>query len=291
MILVDLSQVMISNLMAHIVHGSSHAAPVVEERMIRHMVLNSLRSYRCKFTEEYGELVICCDDRNNWRKQIFPFYKASRKKNRDASPIDWDNVFTILNKVRDEIKENMPYKVVQVEHAEADDIIGSICNVFGTYHPSADKILILSGDKDFIQLQKFMNVYQYAPVQKKMISSDNPERFLREHIMLGDTGDGVPNFLSDDDTFMDEAKRQKTVSREKLATWVTMDPAVVCDTDMKLRNYKRNEKMIDLSQIPSEIQEQCLAAFNDATPASRSNIFKYFLENRLSNLTESIGDF
>ena len=288
-ILVDINQVQISNLMIQL--AMNNGAGVVEESMVRHMVLNSLRGYRKKFGEKYGELVICCDDRHYWRKQMFPYYKASRKKSREDSAIDWNSVFDILNKIREELREYMPYKVIQVEHAEADDIIGSVCNKYGTYLNTFDaiQILVLSGDKDFIQLQKYANVSQYAPVQKKMLTIDNPERFLREHIMLGDSSDGIPNFLSDDDTFT-TSKRQRPVSRVKLASWVTQKPEEFCNEEM-LRNYKRNELLINLEKIPEEIQDKCCEQFSTVIAAPRSGILNYFVQSRLTNLTESIGDF
>ena len=290
MILVDINQVMISNLMINLAMDPN--GNQVEESMLRHMVLNSLRGYRNKFHEEFGELVICCDDRHYWRKETFPNYKASRKKSRDNSPLDWNNIFTTLNKIRDELRDYMPYKVIRVETAEADDVIASLCNEYGTYlnTGTSQQILILSGDKDFIQLLKYANVRQYAPIQKKMLTTDNAERFLREHIMLGDASDGIPNFLSDDDTFVCDDKRQKSVSRVKLADWVGKSPTEFC-TEETLRNYRRNEALIDLSKIPKEIQIKCVELYNNTDTAPRRGILDYFIQKRLRNLIESIGEF
>ena len=90
MILVDMNQVTISNLMMQI--GSKRQNDV-DGDMVRHMVLSSLRLYRNKFLKQYGELVICCDDKDYWRKHRFPHYKASRKKDREQSTIDWNVSF------------------------------------------------------------------------------------------------------------------------------------------------------------------------------------------------------
>jgi len=288
MILVDLNQVMISNLMMQLKNSSGE----LSEDMVRHMVLSSLRLYRNKFLKDYGELVICCDDKDYWRKHRFPYYKASRKKDREQSSIDWNAVFTALNNIRDEIRDNMPYKVVQVPHAEADDIIATLCGLHGAIKQNGEilePILILSGDKDFVQLQKYVNVDIYSPVQKKFNRVDNPERFLREHIMLGDRGDGVPNFLSPDDTFV-EGKRQRPISRKKLSTWAELDPQDFCDERM-LRGYMRNKTLVDLSEIPPDIKEQILHTYNSAEPAPRSNIMNYFMEKRLKRLMENVQAF
>lgn len=277
---------MISNLMVHLSYTKDD---IVNEEMLRHMILNSLRSYRMKFHKDYGELVICCDAQNYWRRKIFPQYKSNRKKSRDASGLDWNVLFESLNKIRDEIREHLPYKVIRIDTCEADDVIASICHKYGRFLGEDEKILIISGDKDFGQLQKYSNVYQYAPVQKKMIAINNPESFRKEHIMLGDRSDGVPNFISDDNTFT-ENKRQKPLRRDKIADWIHMEPEQFCNGEM-LRGYKRNEMLIDLDKIPEDIQNQCVQQFDFAECNDRSKIFNYFIQNRLGNLTESISDF
>ena len=190
MMIIDLNQVMISTFMSQI---GNHTNVKVEEDLLRHMILNCIRSYIKKFKNEYGEVVIACDDRHYWRREVYPYYKANRRKSREASEIDWNVVFESLNKIREELKLYFPYRVIQADGAEADDVIGTLVEKFGNTH---EKILILSGDKDFVQLQTYMNVKQYDPVRKKFVEHNDPSRFVKEQIMRGDAGDGVPNFLS-----------------------------------------------------------------------------------------------
>ncbi len=289
MILVDLNQVMLSNLMMQI-GGKKNV--VLDENLIRHMVLNSLRMYRKKFRDKYDELIICCDDKNYWRKQLFPYYKQGRKKARDESALDWNMIFEILNGIRDDLKTEFPYKVIQVAHAEADDIIGSLCHEYGSLgiaSADAEPILILSSDKDFVQLQKYANVEQYSPIQKKFISVANPARYLHEHILRGDAGDGVPNFLSDDDTFVND-KRQKSITSKKIDAWNGLDPEVFCNEEM-LRNYKRNQQLVDLDFIPKNIQIEVLRQYEEYEMNDRSKMFNYFIQKRLKNLMEVINEF
>jgi len=289
MILLDLSQVMIANIMVYLTRHNG-ASQIVDENTIRYMVLNSIRLLRNKFKESYGEMIICCDSNDVWRKDIFPHYKANRKKMRETSIVDWTSLFNVLGTIRNELGEHMPYKILQIPRAEADDVIASLCHEYGkTMRNAGENIMIVSGDKDFAQLQKYANVYQYAPIQKRNITVDNPERFLREHIMLGDRGDGVPNFLSDDDTFVSD-KRQKPIMRKKLDEWSVLDPTIFCDDEM-LRNYRRNEELINLDKIPKAIQQEVITQFTTQTPSPRSKILNYFIRYRLSNLTEHIGEF
>ena len=287
MILVDLNQVMISNLMAQI-HGRGDID--VSEDLLRHMVLNSLRANRVKFNEKYGELVICCDDTNNWRKKLFPYYKAHRKKARDTSDYDWPHIFNCLNNVRDELKEFFPYKVIQIDTAEADDVIGVLCHEFGKQLGEGEPILILSGDKDFVQLQKFVNVDQYDPIRKRKVSSKTPEDYLIEHIAKGDRGDGIPNALSKDDVFV-SGGRQKPMRATTLAKIKeTVDQGTMNGSHDWTAGFERNKMLIDLQYTPSEINEQVLDQFNSQNK-DRGKLFNYFVKKKLNNLIENISEF
>jgi len=211
-ILLDLNQVMLANLLANL---DTHTNVKLEENMVRSMILNSIRFYKQKFWAEYGEMVIACDSNNYWRKQIFPYYKANRKKLQAESELNWSEIFEFLDRIQAELKEFFPYKVLDVETCEADDIIGTlIIKELGRHKYVDDNVLILSGDKDYIQLQTFDNVEQYDPVKKKWIRHENPVVFLFEHILKGDPGDGIPNILSQDDCFM-AGVRQKHMTKKK----------------------------------------------------------------------------
>ena len=280
MILVDMNQISVASVMMHL-NMTKQTKP--DESMVRHMILNSLRMYRTRFVEEYGELVLCYDSKHYWRRDYYPEYKYSRKKTRDSSKHDWDAIFEVLNNVKDELKEYFPYKHLEVDGAEADDIIAALCLEL---EYDNGKTLILSGDKDFIQLQKFSNVYQYSPITKRFINGIDPEDYLNEHIMRGDSGDGIPNVYSPDNTFV-EGLRQKPLSKKKIATLIEG----VFPNDEVKRNYQRNKKLIDLTQSPNELFLECLQEYRKAPDGDRSKLFNYFIQKRLKNLTESIGDF
>ena len=283
MIIIDLNQVMLSNLMMQL---GNHTNAQIEENMVRHMVLNSLRSYKVKFGAEYGELVIACDNTNYWRKKEFPYYKANRKKNQEASELDWRSIFECMNKIRQELKDNFPYRVIDVESAEADDIIYTLTNKLPT--GLTEKFLILSGDKDFIQLHRH-DVKQYDPVRKRWITHDNPKRYLEEHVLKGDSGDGVPNVLSSDNCFV-VGERQKPLTAKKLSQLLTQSFETINDPIIH-RNYFRNRMLIDLSHVPAYIVDKVIAQYEDQSTKDRSKLINYFMDNKLKNLMEHLSEF
>jgi len=280
MILVDLNQVLLAGLMAQI---SNHKG-ALDESLIRHMILNIIRNHIKNFKNEYGEVVLCCDNRKYWRKEYFPFYKANRKKNRDKSNLDWHLIFDMLAKFKAELKENFPYKVIDVECAEADDIIGTLV----PRHSAHEKILILSSDGDFLQLQNYPNVKQYNPSQKKYVVSENSVMELKEKIIRGDKGDGIPNVFSPGDCFVRDL-RQKPITKSVLdkmlqEAWTDQNESVKA-------NYMRNATLIDLSFIPVEIKEKIINTYEETVPAKRNKLLNYFIEHKLKNLMDVIEEF
>jgi len=274
--LVDFSQIVIGSYMT----ASKYAD--VDMEVLRPPVLNSLRIYRTKFIEEYGELILCCDDRKTWRKEMFPNYKASRKKSRQVSGIDWQNLYDCLNQLKDELRYWFPYKLIQIEKAEADDIIATLVGLI------SERTLILSSDKDFVQLQGF-NVRQYSPMQKKYVDG-NAKWSLHEKIVRGDVGDGIPNIMSDDNVFVDEGRRQKPITAKKVDAWYDLDPNMYCDSEM-LRNYNRNKQLVDLDEIPESIRINISKQFESIKVGDRRRLLTYFINHRLKNLTENLSEF
>ena len=277
MILIDNNQILIANVFATMRHNQE-----IDEDFLRHMVLNTYRMFRTKFSKEYGELVICNDSTNYWRKEIFPYYKASRKKSMDNSSIDWSSIFRVLDGIKTEVKETFPYKNLRVERTEADDIIGVLCE---KYHTD-EKILIISNDKDFQQLQRYPNVEQYSPAKKKFLTCEDPEQFLLEHIISGDSSDGVPNILSDSDVFVEEGKRQKPCGAKKISTIVEN-----LDEWTDSENWKRNQNLIDMTKIPHQYRDSIFESFDETVNEDRSHLLNYFIEKNLKNLISNIGDF
>jgi hypothetical protein len=290
MMILDLNQVMLASMFVQI--GNSKNAEV-DEGLIRHMALNSIRAYNQKFKSKYGELVIACDSRHYWRKDVFPYYKANRKKNRDESPLDWEVIFKALHNIRDELKEYFPYRIIEIDGAEADDIIATLCFEHGMNF--GQRILIISGDKDFVQLHNHPAVDQFNPILKKWVKHNSPEAYLKEHVIKGDTGDGVPNVLSNDDVLV-RGVRQATLTAGRLEALLKENYEADClkkiiSPETLQRNLARNRQLISMTEIPQRIQDEILASFNAQAGKPRKDLFNYFVKFKLKNLMEAIGDF
>jgi hypothetical protein len=253
------------------------------------MVLNILRGHLRNFRQEYGEVVLCSDNRKYWRKEYFPYYKANRKKTRAKSDLDWHMIFDILAKIKDELRENFPYKVIDVEGAEADDIIGTLV----PRHIMHENILILSSDGDFLQLQQYngrtpYTVKQWNPAQKKFLISDNPLLDLKEKVICGDKGDGIPNIMSPGDTFVREI-RQKTMTEGKLTKFMA-ENYTEYDETAKI-GWTRNNVLIDLRNIPEDIQTKIINSYDETKPAGKGKILNYLIANKLRLLIDVIEEF
>lgn len=283
MILFDINQIFLAALFEQI--GATRNQ-IIDITLVRHMILNIIRIYVKKFKSEYGpEIVLALDNRNYWRKKYFSNYKCGRKKSRDSSGYDWDAIFEALKIIREEFKEYCPYKVLDVDGAEADDIIATLTEKFAPFQ----KILILSSDRDFCQLQKYSNVDQYAPMQKKFIKEKNPELELKQKIIRGEKSDGIPSILSADNVFV-EGIRQKPILESKLLNWLNQSPEEFCNEEM-LRNYHRNQTLIDFSKIPSEIKENILNTYENTHGKSKQVFMNYMIKYNLKNLISDLNDF
>jgi hypothetical protein len=283
MIIIDYSQISIA---------AFYAQPNAEltEGFLRHLILNTIRMYSKKYKDEYGQVVLACDGGNSWRKGIFPQYKAHRKKAREESKMDWKLFFELLNMIREEIKENFPYKVVHLDRTEADDVIATLVEQtqeFGKNEP----VMIISSDGDFIQLQKYKNVKQFSPIQKKVVTDSNPRLYLFDHIIRGDKGDGIPNILSSDNCIV-EGTRQVAITQKKLDEWLAhAEDLKSVMNEETYRNYQRNQQLIDLSLIPEDIKTNIINTYEDQKVAPRAKILDYLIKKRCKMLIDSVQEF
>ena len=279
MILMDFSGIAVATIAVNKVN---------DEQMLRHMMLNSVRMYNKKFRDQYGQMIICCDGANNWRRGYFPQYKANRRKSRDESGFDWAEAFRIMHKVKEEIKENFPYKVIHLEGCEADDIIGTMVEhtqEFGQY----EEVMIVSSDKDFLQLQKYNNVRQWSHILKKEIKDPHPKLNLIDKILSGDTGDGIPNVLSGDNTFVNGERQTPLSKKKKEAMMQDLSEAVGLSAEW-YRNYQRNQKLIDLTRTPQKLKNEIINDFW-ITVFNQGKALPYLINNNMKQLIGSVEEF
>lgn len=276
MIILDLNNVLFSAVLKDLNKTSD-----INMDLFRHIVLNSIRALNAKFKAQYGEMVFAVDSFNYWRKAQFPYYKASRKKAREKSELNWNRIFECLDSIKKDLQEVFPYKYIRVDTAEADDIIAVACKYTST------PVLIISTDKDYLQLQTNNLVKQYDPVKMIMVKTDDPKSYLLEHIIRGDSNDGVPNIASPDNCFV-IGQRQSRITSKMLDSYKSIENQ---PEHSLYRNYMRNKMLIDLTQIPLEIEQQIIFELNKENTKNRSKIFNYLVKNRMSNLLENINDF
>jgi len=278
MLLIDNNQIILAN----IFQAAKDGEPLNED-YVRYTVLNSYRKYHTKF-RQYGEMILCNDGNNYWRKDVFPYYKANRKKQQELKKDEWKAVFEVLDTIRDEVKEIFPYPSIRLQGAEADDIIYTLCKT----HYQIEKVLIVSNDKDFQQLQIFPNVEQYSPTTDKYLTCSDPRGFLFEHIIGGDSSDGVPNMLSDDDTFVADGKRQTPMTQKRINQ---LKKDAESSEFYQNSKYIRNSTLIDMSNVPQDLQDRILDAYNNQKGKGRDKLLQYFIDHKLKSLMPHLEEF
>lgn len=280
MILVDANQIAISHLMVR--HKIEDG---INLNSVRKSIVRVIARIQRRFRDDFGQIILCYDDKSYWRRQVFPYYKQNRKQERENSKYDWDTVFSVLNKIRDELRSNFPFYVLQVDGAEADDIIASLVKR-NSSSANPEPILILSADKDFIQLHSHDLVKQYDPIRNRWIEDQDPVKYLQEHIIRGDRSDGIPNILTCDDAIV-TGKPQKKMSREKIASLASMDPSEFTNF-IRLRNWKRNSELIDFNKIPEAVTQRITNQFMSYKKAQTMNL-QYFIDHNITDLIEEFS--
>lgn len=287
MIIIDFNAIAISNIVVQ--------KMALEEDLIRHMILNSIRMYRKRYVREFGEVVIVSDSGKSWRHQFFPQYKAKRKQSRDDSTIDWKEVFRITTMVLQELTDNFPYKVLTIPNCEADDIIAQLVESTQIDFGIQEKVMIISSDKDFGQLQKYPNVRQYSPMLKKEMVIENPRQQLLELILKGDQADGIPNVLSADNCFVDSVRQTKLTAKkiQEITDSLPLDTSSMDKLPEWYRNYQRNKTLIDLAEIPDVLKQQIINTYNQIGDRSENKrkVMNYLIGKRCKLLIEVVGDF
>jgi 5'-3' exonuclease len=297
MILIDFNGVT----MPHVTAFQADLRTNDKERILdlcRHTILSQLLVYKKKYEQKYGEMVICLDGRNYWRKQEFPNYKSNRKKTKDEM-VDWQIVYDCLNQIRDELKAFFPFKVIFVNEAEADDAIASLIE-YSQDNDLIEEILvseprpmiIISSDGDFGQLQKYSNVEQFSPFKKKLVKFNKKEIHEKRmtHIVKGDANDGVPNMFSGDNVFVDKI-RQTPVSQKRLDEFFEKG-IDACKNDTERRNYQRNQMLVDFDFVPQRVKDEILKEYHNAKPVKDLNlIMEYFMKNKCRLLLETLQDW
>lgn len=267
--------------------------------LVKHVTLNMLLSWKRKFN---GHMILCMDSRHYWRKDEFPHYKGHRKHDKDDSFIDWDALFETLNELKVELKDNFSFPVIEVEGAEADDIIAVLTSYFQENElvntgliDEPREVVIVSTDGDFQQLQKFHGVKQWNNVQKKFITCKNPKQFLIEHIVEGDTGDNVPSITTGDDWSKARADgvatRAKPFKKARISEFYHKG-IDACQDEEERRNWKRNELLVDFDSIPSAINNKVVSAYLSYEVAgNQKKIFDYLVKNKMKLLMGAVPEF
>lgn len=238
--------------------------------LVLNSIFNSIKNFR-------PNKVVCAIDNHtekNWRKKVYPDYKANRKAYREESKIDFDKFFEVSNKFTDELRSvfcNMFF--LDIEKCEGDDIIGVCCNrLFKT-----SNVTVISTDKDMIQLMKNPNVKIWDPIQRKYKQSMNPKKDLDIKILTGDKSDFIPGVK----------KKCGPKTAQKILNGGLENFLLV---EENKKNYIRNKILIDLEQIPKEIVRNIEREYKgyDIKEYNGMKLWQFLLTNKMKKHSEDL---
>ena len=77
------------------------------------------------------------------------------------------------------------------------------------------------------------------------------------------------------------------MSKEKITSLASMNPQEFTNF-IRLRNWKRNSQLIDLSLIPQDITDKIILAY-ESTPIPTSISIDYFIKNNIQDIIEEFS--
>lgn len=285
MILIDTSQLILSEAAVEYMHTPEKYNKSSLQKSVIKKIINVLKQYNRTF----GGIVLCVDcPFKSWRHGVFEYYKFTRKAHKETMDFDWDKYFTYYNDILDSFRANLPVKIVMCQGAEGDDVIATLTKHFHT----RENILIWSSDRDFLQLQKYNNVQQYSYKKKEMLRVDDPVMSLNEKIVQGDKGDGIPNCLSNDKVFVNGERQKRITDKVKFVLLENGKPPEQNAPNREiLENLERNRKLIDFDCIPIELDKSIIECYNTYIPPKKSDFQKFLLSNGLMDMINMIKLF
>jgi hypothetical protein len=176
-------------------HGKYNTGGTPEEKagLAMHMALQSLN----KFYKEHrpDEIAVTFEGGKNWRKTYTKseqcisgmVYKANRVKDPSMEPF-----FELIKAFEDLARNHTSLVCLSNPLLEGDDLFsGYVQHFSGT----GDRIIGVSGDRDFVQLLKHPDFTLIDPATGKKRTCDDPEFYMYEKCFRGDSGDNVISAL------------------------------------------------------------------------------------------------
>ncbi|AUR85764.1 coil containing protein [Vibrio phage 1.081.O._10N.286.52.C2] len=288
--LVDFSQIVLSTIMATYKPGD-----LLTVDLIRHIVLNTLRANVSKNKLRYPCIILCFDNGEGgyWRKKAAWYYKHNRKGERDKSEWDFTVIFEAMSIIKQEIKDNMPYRVMDIMGVEADDHIGVLTKYYVEHNVP---VLITSSDGDFTQLHTSKLVRQWSPIMRKWVKPKHgsPEMDIMFKCIKGDKKDGIAPLKAPNDHYTHgDGRRAPAVRAEELRTLMTSTQEELKNllTDEQWLRYVENRSLLDFEYIPTDISDSILEQFKEQKPAARGKMLMYFGSKKLDSLVPLMSDF
>lgn len=246
--------------------------------LIIHDFLLQIRALEMKYKAD--GILVACDERNLWRKEIYPEYKGQRDKKRDPH---YEEVRGIMDELKDFFNNFTKIPAISVPRNEADDVIAIASRI------STQKNVIVSSDKDFIQLINDKTILYSPPLRAERETKDK-EFELFEKCIRGDSGDNVFSAYPRVRTKVLEA-----VWGDELAMANLFETKRKIDGRKVGEVYEFNKSLIDLDMIPQDhqdtISDKIIEEVSNGSKFNYLGMLRFFGQNNLKKLAKQEQKF
>lgn len=272
------------------------------ENILRHAIINSFTTLKKRFGAEYGELIIAVDGKKNFRKDIYEHYKAGRAEARKKSDIPWNIVFDIVHRLVDEAKENWPWAVIEVDRAEADDVMFVLVEDIANHNTQSvgvmdddepEKVLLDTRDQDMFQIHR-PGLRQWDSRDRKFItlpSGMTAEAFRKDLIIRGDTTDGVENVFTPLGTLITPGVRQTACIAKRMNSVLQFENIFDYDLDPVIKErIKMNHQLVSSQGIPLDVRDEIVSKYKNRTINKKMKMLQYLQKHRCIRLIDEINN-
>ncbi len=292
----------ISNILYRTFYANKSDDDTTIAGLAHHAALTTLNKYNREFKPH--KLILCCD-RKSWRKAytaseeaVTPKqYKGNRRQK--MTPAEQKKYAAFMDHLREfeEIIDEHTSVITMAEIGlEADDIMAGVCQVLTM--DEDNEVILVTADKDMIQLLRYPNVRLIDPASGKDRTLDewdgDANLFMFEKCIRGDRGDWVQSAYPrvKKTRIMKAWNDDFELANMMNETWIHPDDG---KEYIVKQLFKENQLLMDLTKQPDDIQltivKTVLRGLKDPGTFSYFHFMRFLGKYKMEKLSQNVETF